>query len=281
MLLQGGNDIFLKLKLGGVSSAVRNKKQKLLVGLAALTLLDIAAAAAADLPVKAPPPAPVITHNWSGFYLGGHAGYRWAKADFSGPGYDFNPGVGTVSFPPRSEGYRLNGGIIGAHAGYNFMVTPAILAGIEGDWTWGSSTESFAGQFILSGNDGLFFASEAKLTWQATIRGRIGVVNGPWLFYGTGGVAFAHVNWTDNSAFIFAGNTISASSSDVGKTLTGFAVGAGIEYMWTQNWIARVEYLYENFGDVDVPFGLGPQAGTLDLKDVSKVRVGISYKFGP
>jgi opacity protein-like surface antigen len=259
-------------------SAVGTKKQKLLVGLASLTLLDIAAAAAADLPVKAPPPVPVQTYNWSGFYLGAHAGYRWANADFSGPGYDF---VG-FTFPPRSEGYRLGGGIFGAHAGYNFMVTPTILAGLEGDWSWGSSHDNAAGTVFVFVTDGLSFASQAKLTWQATIRGRLGVVNGPWLFYGTGGVAFARVRWTDYSTFIFGGApTTTVFASDGGKTLTGFAVGAGIEYMWTQNWIARLEYLYENFGDVNVPFGLGPQIGTLDLKDVNKVRIGISYKFGP
>jgi opacity protein-like surface antigen len=256
------------------------KSQKLLVGLASLTLMDIAVAVAADLPVKAPPPAPIQTYNWSGFYLGGHAGYRWGDASFSGPGYDFDPGIGTVTFPPRSESYHPNGGIIGVQAGYNFMITPSILAGVEGDWTWGSSSNSAAGQFILFANDGLLFASETRLTWQATIRGRLGVVNGPWLFYGTGGVAFARVHWTDTSSFTFLGSTTAAFSSDVGKTMTGFAVGAGIEYLWTANWIARLEYLYENFGDVSVPFGLGPQTGSLDL-NVNKVRVGLSYKFGP
>ena len=206
-MLQGGNDIFLKFKVGGLRSAMRNKKQKLLVGLAALTLVDIAAAEAADLPVKAPPPAPVIAYNWSGFYLGGHAGYRWANADFSGPGYDLF-GLAPFTFPPRSEGYRLSGGIIGAHAGYNFMVTPTILAGLEGDWTWGSSHDNAAAvNYIVCQLRRLSFASEAKLTWQATIRGRLGVVNGPWLFYGTGGVAFARVRWTDNSTFIFHGDT--------------------------------------------------------------------------
>lgn len=260
------------------------RKKKLLVGLASLTLLDIAAAAAADLPVKASPPARVATYDWSGFYLGAHAGYRWAHADFSGPAYDFDPGdpVGPVSFPARSEGYRLDGGIVGAQAGYNFMITPTILAGIEGDWSWGSSSDSAAGQILLvPPTDGLIFTSEAKLTWQATIRGRLGVTNGPWLFYGTGGVAFAHVKWTDNSAVVSEGSPISVSSSDIGKTLTGFALGAGAEYMLTPNWIARLEYLYENFGNVSVPFGLGPQTGTLDLKDVNKLRIAISYKFGP
>jgi outer membrane autotransporter protein len=253
------------------------KSQKLLVGLTSLTLMDIAMAVAADLPVKVPPPAPIQTYNWSGFYLGGHAGYRWGDASFSGPSYDF---VGFV-FPPHSENYRPNGGIFGVQAGYNFMITPTILAGLEGDWTWGSSHDSAAGSIFAFAADGLSFASQAKLTWQATIRGRLGVVNGPWLFYGTGGVAFARVHWTDNSTFIFDGTpTGPAFASDVGKTLTGFAVGAGVEYLWTQNWIARLEYLYEGFGDVSAPFGLGPQTGSLDL-NVNKVRVGLSYKFGP
>jgi outer membrane autotransporter protein len=260
---------------GATRSAMRNKR--LLVGLASLTLLDIAAAGAADLPVKAPPPAPVQTYNWSGFYLGAHAGYRWANADFSGPGYDF----AGFPFPSRSEGYRLNGGIFGVQAGYNYMLTPAILAGVEGDWSWGSSHDNAGGTIFVFAADGISFASEAKLTWQATIRGRLGVVNGPWLFYGTVGAAFARLRWTDNSTFIFNGVPVTSFASEGGKTLTGIAAGVGIEYLLTQNVIARLEYLYENFGDVSVPFGLGPQIGTLDLKDVNKVRVAISYKFGP
>jgi opacity protein-like surface antigen len=263
---------------------MRKRKQNLLVGLASLTLLDIAAATAADLPVKAPPPAPVAAYNWSGFYLGGHAGYRWANANFSGPGNDIDvPGLGTIPFPARNESYHLNGGIVGVQGGYNFMITPTILAGLEGDWTWGSSSNNATGGFILTVNplDGFSFVSNVQLTWQATIRGRIGVVNGPWLFYGTGGAAFARVRWTDNSTFTSFGTPFAVSVSDVGKTLTGFALGAGVEYMWTSNWIARLEYLYENFGNVNVPFSLGPQIGTLDLKDVYKVRVAISYKFGP
>jgi opacity protein-like surface antigen len=263
-----------------VGAVMRNKKRTILAGLASLTLLDIAAASAADLPVKAPPVAPIQTYNWSGFYLGGHAGYRWGDASFSGPGYDFDPGIGTLTFPARSESYHPNGGILGVQAGYNFMITPSILAGIEGDWTWGSGSDLQTGQIIIFGNDGVLFASQARLNWQATIRGRLGFVNGPWLFYGTGGVAFTQLKWTDNSSFIFSGSSISAFSSEVSKTLTGYAVGLGIEYMWTPNWIARLEYLYEGFGDVNVPFGLGPQVGSMDL-NVNKLRVGLSYKFGP
>jgi opacity protein-like surface antigen len=50
--------------------------------------------------------------------------------------------------------------------------------------------------------------------------------------------------------------------------------------MFAQNWIGRLEYLYEGFRDFSVPSGFGPQAANIDLS-AQKVRGGISYKFGP
>jgi opacity protein-like surface antigen len=265
---------------GAAGLGMRKKKtRKLLVGLASLTLVDIAVAAAGPLPAD----------TWSGFYLGGHAGYRWADANFSGPGYNVDSDFGTFSIPPRSESYRLDNGIVGIQAGYNYMITPKLLIGVEGDWDWGSSTASNQSGFtgIASASDGfsLSSASKVQLTWEATVRGRVGVVNGPWLLYGTGGIAFTHVNWTDTStgSVLLAGDLVdpSSSSNSGGGLLTGVALGAGVEYMLTSKWIGRVEYLFEDFGSVSVPFGFVTQTGTLDLRDVTKIRFGVSYKFGP
>jgi outer membrane immunogenic protein len=257
------------------------RKQKFLIGLASLTLFDIAVATAADLVVKAPVQAPSIS-SWSGFYVGGHAGYRWADANFSSAGYIFDPGAGGIAFPARNEGYGLSGGILGAHTGYNFMLSPTILAGVEGDWSWGSGKDSIARSFTGSSNDGFTFrgTSEVKLTWQATIRGRLGVVNGPWLYYGTGGVAFTHAKWSDTSTLVTGFGTTDYASWSAGKTLTGWTLGGGVEYMYTSNWVGRIEYLYENFGSFNVLHGFDPQTGTLDIGDVHKLRVAISYKFG-
>jgi outer membrane immunogenic protein len=264
---------------------------------ASLTLLDIVAgigvaaiaapALAADLPTKAPPPVVAPAYTWTGFYLGAHAGYRWADADFTSASYVFDPdgpgGISPITFPGRSEGYNPNGGIVGLHGGYNYQFSPSWLVGIEGDWTWGNGSDRQNSLLTVLSTDGNNFrlntTSEVKLGWQATIRGRVGYVQGPWLLYATGGVAFAHAEWSDAATLTFAGGgLVATAASSASKTLTGFAVGGGTEYMFNRNWIGRLEYLYEDFGNFSVPFGFG-QIGSVDIS-AQKVRAGISYKFG-
>jgi opacity protein-like surface antigen len=260
--------------------------KKVLVGLASLTLFDISAATAADYPVKAParPVAPI--YDWSGFYIGGHAGYRWADPSFSGAGYALFADPAAV-IPDRNASFRANGGLIGVQAGINLMISPSVLAGVEGDWSWASAKGSIASTVSGALSDGLGFisqsASELTLTWQATIRGRLGVVNGPWLFYGTAGVAFIHAKWSETANLSFDFNFLrpTAITWTDRTTLTGYVVGVGIEYMYAANWIARIEYLYENFGNFSVRHDIGLRIGTLDIGDVHKLRVAISYKFSP
>jgi opacity protein-like surface antigen len=263
-------------------------KKKVLVGLASLTLFDISAATAADFPVKAPPRPPAPLYDWSGFYIGGHAGYRWADASFSGSGYTVQsfPGFGTGDVPASNASFRPNGGLVGVQAGVNFMISPSVLAGFEGDWSWASAKRSIASTVAGELTDGLGFISqsapELELTWQATIRGRLGVVNGPWLFYGTAGVAFIHARWSETAALIFEDLVPPRAATWTDrKTLAGFVGGVGIEYMYAANWIGRIEYLYENFGDFDVRHSIVLQTGKLDIGDVHKLRVAISYKFSP
>jgi outer membrane immunogenic protein len=252
------------------------KATKVLAGLASLTLLDIAAASAQ--------PAPV--YNWTGFYIGGHAGARWSTIDVSAPSANVGD-LDLLSLPPVNDRYNLSGAIGGFQAGYNFMLSPNILAGIEGDWSWGKQSKS-AGSTVSGtddGGDGYTFTRTAKveLEWQASLRARLGFVNGPWLFYGTGGVAFTHVNFSEYSELDSTGDVFGfiPSAWSGSKTLTGAVVGVGAEYLFANNWTGRVEYLYEMFGSFDVNTGPNPDVGKVDVKDVSKIRVGINYKFTP
>ena len=203
-------------------------------------------ALAADLPLGAAPdpypsPVPAERFDWSGFYFGAHTGWQWS---------DFDTGNGvTGSFTNRD-----NGVIGGVHGGYNFMLTPSFLLGAEADFTFSDieDTRSVAGVTYRTSTD-----------WSSNIRGRAGWVFDRFLVFGTGGLAIAEI---DASA-----NGVSDEATKVGWT-----IGAGVESMVTENITARLEYLYQDFGDET--FTLGGQAYETDLNN-NQVRFGVSYKF--
>lgn len=91
-----------------------------------LALVAMAAPAlAADLPMKAPPPPPVIPmYNWSGFYIGGNGG--WARSD----------DCWDIDF--FFEGCRdKSGGVIGGQIGYRWQLPGSHFVGgleAQGDW---------------------------------------------------------------------------------------------------------------------------------------------------
>jgi high affinity Mn2+ porin len=68
---------------------------------------------------------------------------------------------------------------------------------------------------------------------------------------------------------------------DVDKALhlhRGWVAGAGAEVAITANWIARLEYLYRNFGHAEVTFPSGTSAGS--SYDGHEIRAGLNYKLG-
>src|SRR6476646_6566518 len=92
------------------------------VSFAAITVAA-APASAADMAVKAPPPAPLpVIYNWSGFYIGGNGGWGQSRNcwDFFG---------GASGCRDRS------GGLVGGQLGYRWQSTQWVF-GLEaqGDW---------------------------------------------------------------------------------------------------------------------------------------------------
>ena len=76
--------------------------------------------------------------------------------------------------------------------------------------------------------------------------------------------------------------TAAGSTTD---TRVGWTIGAGVEGMITQNWTAKLEYLYMDLG--------GIRSGTVSLAPIAAIaarvdtnftdhilRAGINYKFG-
>src|ERR1700691_3242743 len=137
-----------------------------------------APALAADMPIKAPPMAPVLAaaYNWTGFYLGGNVGgERQSDPGTStcfqalGAGLDNNPQANALT------GHAIIGGI---QAGYNWQINQWVL-GVEGDWDWTHSNSGFcrqtdAGSVPCSDNGRGFVTLDSRTDWIATARRRLG-----------------------------------------------------------------------------------------------------------
>ncbi|WP_315833391.1 porin family protein [Bradyrhizobium prioriisuperbiae] len=226
--------------------------KKILLGSVALIALGTASAFAADLPArsytKAPAYVPAPIYNWTGFYIGGHVGGAFAgNSDFG-----------------NNDGRFLGGVQVGA----DYQFAPNWVLGIEGQYSWtGRDTQSAA--FVPQG-----FTISNRSSDLGSVTGRLGYTWGPALLYAKGGVAFREKNNVNvfNTATL-APVTFSSSSDDVGYT-----VGAGLEYLFTPNWSAKVEYQYYNFGNTDVTV---PSTSTIVSfkNDVHTVKAGLNYRF--
>ena len=99
----------------------------------------------------------------------------------------------------------------------------------------------------------------------ASLRGRVGYAFDRALIFATGGVAF-----TDASA---ESDDFGGFNLDADDSLTGWTIGAGGEYAFTDNWIGRVEYRYYDFSN-----GSLDDLGDVDL-GTNTLTVGVGYKF--
>lgn len=240
-------------------------KRKVLTGLAALTLLDVSAELAE-------------AQNWAGGYVGGHLGARWGSADVTSPAFTFvsplDPG-GIFTSPARTERYDPGSLIGGAHLGYNFLLQ-SVLVGIEADISAGSADDTRVTGFLSS--DGVVAQRTAtvKLGWQGTIRGRVGYAFADYLVYATGGVAFTSFKWSDT--IIVSPPFTAVFGASASDTLTGWTIGAGVERALTPTLLARIQYLYEDFGKTTVPLAATALPGSVSVT-VHKFVFGVSYKF--
>jgi outer membrane immunogenic protein len=225
---------------------------------------------AADLPVKAPPPVAAAVFSWTGFYVGAHGGVAWLrhKQDMSGA-----VGILTCNSPTPLGTCRLDdtAAVLGGQVGYNLQVSPNWLIGIEADGSWTGLKETK--QFPFGA--GSFHIVNDKVDWLASVRGRVGIIAGQTLFYGTGGVAFAHYDagWSRSN---------SDSLLQVSKTAVGWVAGGGIEHAFSRNWSARAEFLHYGLGKQSVTSSIGgPTYTTAFRHGVSVVRLGINFRPNP
>ena len=108
------------------------------------TLFAVAIAAfgtpafAADMVVKAPPPALAPVANWGGCYIGPNGGAAFGMnstmtwTDIHPP-----PGGGAVQFDPINFNRSSTvAGIVGGQLGCNWQISPIYILGLESDASW-------------------------------------------------------------------------------------------------------------------------------------------------
>jgi outer membrane immunogenic protein len=250
--------------------------KKLLLASAALAgLISANPVFAADLPAKTYTRAPVYVppqiYNWTGFYIGGNLGWGWTGLEST----EIAPG--TVAFPVGTAFTKNNenGFLGGVQAGYNWQVAPAFVVGLEGEWSW---TDISGAETTISTVNGFNSAVTAKVKDFALFTGRAGYAADNWLFYVKGGGAWAQGSSAGVGTFA-NGTLFDTTSSSTNRT--GWTIGGGIEWGFTPNWSAKIEYNHIDLGSTNV--AILSSAGTTSFvsskETIDVVKGGINYRF--
>lgn len=265
------------------------------LALAAIAAIGLSTAAnAADMPVKARPAPPVAIFSWTGFYIGAHGGGMWADKAWTERCSVLIPGACVAPENPAAPfrtSHQITSGIAGGQIGYNWQANNWVL-GIEGDISGAWDNEACS---LIVGNQGGFFAIQrgagcSRTDWLATVTGRAGIAVGQALFYGKGGVAFAHNRYVVRclnglGAVCPPGADMTTGPSE---DRVGWTLGVGIEYAFNTNWSIKGEYNYMDFGTERIGFQTIRFAGLpadsihdVDIRQrVSVAKIGINYRFG-
>src|SRR5690242_7003197 len=239
-----------------------------LLTLAAASLLLSSAAALADVD-SAP--------AWGGFYVGALADANFGHTHFALPG-DTHDVLQQTSHDLTSF---AGGGLIG----FNWQ-NDNMIYGLEGDLTSGNGTSSVTACTKIDGcftsaHDSFTTLNQLKTDWSGRLRARIGWMRDDTLFYAAGGYSFA------DSKMSLVGLCYDAAHPTVPdvyyfarkQTLSGLALGVGMETPVADHITLRAEYVFEDFGDTTYK-GAAPEWNdrSISVRN-SALRVAVAYHF--
>ncbi len=262
---------------------------KLIIATAAVVASLATSSYAADLPSVKAAAEPLPPPDWTGFYLGGNAGYDWSITNTIQQtylqtlpgGFATQAALGNI---PVLQAVKTSEFIGGGQVGWNYQWGKHLLIGIEAD-IQGLAGGAGSVNLVTTNSATSFSKSLGSL---GTVRARLGyLVNPAFLVYGTGGFAYGQGTLSANYFGIWS-KTLSLQLNDYQThTQTGFSVGGGAEWQFLPRWTVKAEYLYYNLGSIQTS---GVQlnyksSGVAALTtahsnarfDGSVVRVGVSY----
>jgi outer membrane immunogenic protein len=241
-----------------------NEMKKLLLSAISFVALGMAApASAADMAVKAPPPAPPIQaiYDWSGFYIGANGGWGTERRCFDA--------LDITGVFIGSEGcHDASGGVVGGQIGYRWQ-TGGWVFGLEAQGDWAN---------LRGDNVSLLFpgfVNRSRLDAFGLFTGQVGYAWNNALFYVKGGAAVVD----DRHDILFGGVVV--ASADTG-TRWGGTVGVGFEYGFAPNWSFGIEYDHLFLDNRTTDFRAGGLVFATDRinGDADLIMARINYRFG-
>ena len=246
--------------------------------LTSLLLGTAFAANAADLPPapRAPVPympAAIPVFSWTGFYIGGNLGGAWSRGNVVDSRFG-------VNFDNGNQASFVGGGQIGG----NYQIGSFVI-GAEAVFDWlANNNNSGNGTSVPAipalGTPAAILRASANNRWETTLAARFGYAWDHALFYGKAGGGWVGAG---NFAVTNVGTGASVAFNN-GNTNTGWLVGAGFEYAFTQNWTTKVEYDYLALNNASYNVTV-PGLGVVDTftnggRNVQTLTVGVNYLFG-
>ena len=259
---------------------------------------------AANILFKAPTHDPLLPYCiWCNWYVGVNGGDVYASNNFStvatpipdaalGAPAGVSEGLAALSTGSAPIG-STNAFIGGAQAGYNWQVgnfVPGIEADIEGFSRSGGSTTTTTQAVVVGVPTISTQTATMSTSYLGTLRGRLGLLVTPdWLPYLTGGLAYGGVKASDTLFQTGTNGFFGAGTASFVDTRLGWALGAGMEWMFAPRWSAKAEYLHYDLGYANftnLPFSVQLLSSIYQTDAVSAhfsgdiVRLGVDYHFG-
>ncbi len=247
--------------------------------------------ASASLIAVASAEAQTSDPNWTGPYIGLHAGGTLDNNQVGTRGVLANNSNALLTNArPSDVVLNRNGAEGGGQLGYNYQYG-SLVGGLEADI---ATADANASQTYQSpGSSGVSQNSyvSSKLDYLGTVRARLGYLITPRvLFYGTGGYAYGDVKYRTD--FANSAGALAFSGADK-YTAGGYAYGAGVEYAYpvSLNLLGhssavtlRAEYLHYDLGKKQVNVGaiggVGAGGYVSNFKTLGdELRGGVNFKF--
>lgn len=193
-------------------------------------------------------------YDWSGLYIGAHAGKAFGETDVEAAitGESRTCFFGCSSWtaysipdPAATSSADVRGMVGGALVGYNLQ-WGRLVVGAEADINASDARSDPAALFSAFGGVVQVGSFSTELDWYGTVRGRVGLDLADGLMvYGTGGLAYGSV--TNSIGYTFGPLSESFSASE---TRTGWTAGGGMEVALFNSSRLRLktEYLYTDLG---------------------------------